>query len=99
METPYDKAAAITAFLRQEISYQAVLDPAPKGVDPVLWVLFDYKKGFCNYYASAEVLMLRSLGIPTRLAVGFAQGQFDPNFRIYTVKKRDAHAWPARRSS
>jgi transglutaminase-like putative cysteine protease len=94
METPYDKAAAITAFLRQEISYQAVLDPAPKGVDPVLWVLFDYKKGFCNYYASAEVLMLRSLGIPARLAVGFAQGQFDPNFRIYTVKKKDAHAWP-----
>jgi hypothetical protein len=57
------------------------------------WFLFDSKKGFCNYYASAEVVLLRSLGIPARMVVGFAQGEFStPN--IYVVREQDEHAWP-----
>ena len=57
-----------------------------------MWVLTDHKQGFCNYYASAEVLLLRSIGIPARLAVGFARGELDDG--VYTVFRRDAHAWP-----
>ena len=64
----------------------------PLGQDPILWVLRSYKKGFCNYYASAEVLMLRSIGIPARLAVGFAHGDLEGD--TYIVHQRDAHAWP-----
>jgi transglutaminase-like putative cysteine protease len=94
VESPYDKAAVITNYLRQDIQYQDVLDPAPKGIDPILWVMFDYKKGFCNYYATAEVLMLRSIGIPARMAVGFAQGEYDQESKSYTVRKKEAHAWP-----
>lgn len=94
LETPYDKVTAITNYLRQDIKYQDVLDPAPKNIDPILWVMFEYKKGFCNYYATAEVLMLRSIGIPARLAVGFAQGEYDQPEQTYTVRKKDAHAWP-----
>jgi hypothetical protein len=56
--------------------------------------LFDYKKGFCNYYASAEVLMLRSIGIPARLAVGYAEGAADPNGVSFKIKEHDSHAWP-----
>ncbi len=89
---PYDKAQAITNYLRANIQYAASLPEPPAGRDPILWMLFDYKKGFCNYYASAEVLMLRSLGIPARLAVGFAQGQYQAG--EYIVRQRDAHAWP-----
>ena len=91
-DDPYDKAQAITNYLRANIQYAASLPEPPAGRDPVLWVLFDYKKGFCNYYASAEVLMLRSMGIPARLAVGFAQGQYQDG--DYIVRQRDAHAWP-----
>ena len=91
-DDPYDKAQAITNYLRANIQYAASLTEPPVGQDPVLWVLFDYKKGFCNYYASAEVLMLRSVGIPARLAVGFAQGQYQAG--EYIVRQRDAHAWP-----
>lgn len=91
-ETPYDKAAAITDYLRANLQYATDLPVPPQGRDPLLWVLFTYKKGFCNYYASAEVLMLRSIGIPARLAVGFAQGEQRND--TYTVRKRDAHAWP-----
>jgi transglutaminase-like putative cysteine protease len=89
---PYDKAAAITAYLRAEIQYTTSVPSPPAGQDPVAWVLFDYKKGFCNYYASAEVLLLRSVGIPARLAVGFAQGELQNG--AYVVRRRDAHAWP-----
>ncbi len=89
---PYDRAAAITHYLRTHLEYSPNLPPLPAGRDPLLWVLFDYKKGFCNYYASAEVLLLRSIGIPARLAVGFAEGERAGG--TYTVHERDAHAWP-----
>lgn len=92
---PFDKAQAITSYLRRTIEYQTSLDEnVPAGEDPLLWVLFDYKKGFCMYSASAEVLMLRTLGIPARMAVGFAQGTYDEERDRYTVARLDAHAWP-----
>ena len=94
-ETPYDKAAAITSYLRSEITYVNPLPEAPpEGEDPLEWVLFDLRQGFCNYYATAEVLMLRSLGIPARMAVGFSEGGFDPESLVYIVRSLDAHAWP-----
>lgn len=92
--TPYDKAAAITAYLRNEIEYQTFVAPPPPGTDPALWVLFEYKRGFCNFSASIEVLMLRSIGIPARMAVGFAEGKYDGVTNSYTVRRSDAHAWP-----
>jgi transglutaminase-like putative cysteine protease len=91
-ETPYEKVVAITDYLRENIEYATTVPTAPERQDPILWVLMDYKKGFCNYYASAEVLLLRSIGIPARLAVGFARGELDDG--MYTVFRRDAHAWP-----
>jgi transglutaminase-like putative cysteine protease len=93
--TVYDKAQAITSYLRNEIEYEPKLKTAlPKNQDPVLWVLFDTKRGFCMYYASAEVLMLRSIGIPARMAVGFAEGTYDESKWRYVVAYEDAHAWP-----
>ncbi len=94
LATPYDKANAITSYLRTTIQYSTSVTQPPRGQDPVLWVLLNSKQGFCNYYASAEVLMLRSLGIPARLAVGYAQGQYDTGAQAYIVRNRDAHAWP-----
>lgn len=93
-ETPYDKAEAITEYLRTEIEYAPAFTLPEVPVDPLEYFLFDIKKGFCNYYASAEVLMLRSIGIPARLAVGFAQGEAGLQNTLYTVRERDAHAWP-----
>jgi hypothetical protein len=55
-------------------------------------MLFENKQGYCVYYASAEILMLRSVGIPARMAVGFSQGE--RNSTGFTVRKFDAHAWP-----
>jgi transglutaminase-like putative cysteine protease len=105
-ETPYDKAIAVTSYLRVNIEYAPTVPQVPRNRDPLEWILFEHKQAYCVYYASAEILMLRSLGIPARMAVGFAQGEgftggdgfadmqegFSPN--TYTVRKLNAHAWP-----
>ena len=90
--TPYDQASAITGYLRREIEYSTELPPLPADMDPVMWVLLEHKKGFCMYDASAEVLLLRALGVPARLAVGFAQGELVRG--EYHVLRDDSHAWP-----
>ncbi|MFT3891440.1 MAG: transglutaminase domain-containing protein [Anaerolineales bacterium] len=104
-DNPYDKATEITHYLRTEIEYAPTVPLPPRNRDALEWVVFDYKKAYCVYYASAEVLMLRSLGIPARMAVGFAQGTptevkneiSGVNMVIsnsFTVQKKNAHAWP-----
>ena len=94
LNNPYDQAAAITNYLRSNIEYTPVVSQPEGTEDPLEYFLFESKKGFCNYYASTEVLMLRSIGIPARLAVGFAQGEPNLQNTFYTVRERDAHAWP-----
>jgi transglutaminase-like putative cysteine protease len=94
LENQYDRTVAITRWLRSNIEYQRVTEAPPEGVDPVDWFLFDYGIGFCNYYASAEVVMLRSLGIPARVAAGFARGDYQPSTATYDVYAEDAHSWP-----
>ena len=107
LKTDYDKVDAITNYLRANIEYQEVIDSPPGNRERLDWLLFDYKKGFCQYYASAEVILLRILGIPARMAVGYAQGdhkdinesdkdQLDSmtEMTTYIVRYKDAHAWP-----
>lgn len=93
-ETPYDIAVAVTRYLRENIRYSPRVPEPPRGREPVDWFLFDHRRGFCTYYATAEVVLLRSLGIPARLAVGFARGEWDLKTGTYVVRERDAHAWP-----
>ncbi|MBL8133954.1 MAG: hypothetical protein JNL42_18980 [Anaerolineae bacterium] len=91
--TPYDQAVAIESWLRANIRYNELIPQPPLDRDSVDWFLFDLREGYCNYYASAMAVMLRSLGIPARLAAGFAQGTYDPDQRAYIVQERDAHTW------
>jgi transglutaminase-like putative cysteine protease len=74
-ETPYDIVAAVTLYLRENLEYAETIPTPPQGQEPLDWVLFDYGAAFCNYYATSEIILLRSLGIPARLVVGYAQGQ------------------------
>jgi hypothetical protein len=93
-ENVYDQASAITAWLRRNIQYNRVTDAAPPNVEPIDWFLFDYRVGFCNWYASAEVMLLRTLGIPARMSVGYAAGERNSETGEYEVRGGDAHAWP-----
>ena len=89
----YDRAKVIERYLRETITYNETIPQPPNNQDPVDWVLFDHQEGYCNYYASAMIVMLRSLGIPARLAAGFAQGTWDADQNAYIVTERDAHTW------
>ncbi|MCY3834435.1 MAG: hypothetical protein OXG85_15595 [Chloroflexi bacterium] len=90
---PYDRAKAIEGWLRKNIAYNETISAPPLGVDTVEWVLFDAREGYCTYYATAMIVMLRHLGIPARLAAGFSQGAYDAELRRYIVREREAHTW------
>jgi transglutaminase-like putative cysteine protease len=94
LDNPYDKTMAITQYLRDTIEYATTVPNPPDGIDPIEWFLFDLKRGYCNYYATAQVLMLRSIGIPARLVAGFAEGELQEGSNLYFVRHREAHAWP-----
>ncbi len=89
---PLLAARAIEGRLRGgEYDYDLDAPVAPVGVDSVDYFLFDSKQGFCEHFASAEVVLLRSLGFPARLATGYAGGRVDGNLREITAA--DGHAW------
>ncbi|MBN1313804.1 MAG: transglutaminase domain-containing protein [Anaerolineae bacterium] len=92
-DNPYDKARAVEAYLRDHITYNRQVSAPPSNVEPVDYVLFDRTEGYCNYYASAMTIMLRAVGIPARVAAGFAQGEFDDSLNAFRVLEADAHTW------
>jgi transglutaminase-like putative cysteine protease len=92
-QTPYDKAKAIERWLRVNIAYNEAIPAPPANRDPIEWFLFEQREGYCNYYATAMVLMLRAQGVPARMAAGFAQGTWDPQREAFLVRERDAHTW------
>jgi transglutaminase-like putative cysteine protease len=94
LPTPYDRALAIESYLRREMTYSLDVGEPPYAQDVVDYFLFDSKQGFCDYYASAMVVLARSAGIPARLAMGYGSGIFDPEQGSFTVLESDSHAWP-----
>ena len=89
----YNEVMALTTYLQQNYRYSLQLGQVPPGRDPVDWFLFDAKIGYCEQFATVEVLMLRSLGIPARLATGYSTGDYDPVLNQSIVREHDAHAW------
>ncbi len=91
----YEAAKAIEEYLRGgEFTYSTNIPYPPSGVDNVDYFIFQSKKGYCEYYASAMVVMLRSLGIPARMAAGYAPGTYDSVSESYVVRESSAHTWP-----
>ena len=90
---PYDRAVAIEAYLRK-YPYTLELDEPPGDRDLVDYFLFDLQRGYCDYYASAMVVLARAAGIPARLAVGYVGGSYDPSSNRYLISAAEAHSWP-----
>lgn len=89
----YDKARALEKYLREHIVYNTDVDPIPPDVDGVDYLLFERPEGYCNYYASAMALMARLVGIPARVASGYAMGQVSDDGLIH-INESNAHTWP-----
>jgi transglutaminase-like putative cysteine protease len=94
-DTPYDKANAIEQYLRTFTVDTTIPAPPPKR-DSVDYFLFTLQRGYFDYHASAMVVLLRSLGVPARLAVGYTIRAQDrvPDTNIYDISEANAFAWP-----
>lgn len=91
-KTSYDKAKAIIEYL-SHLSYVEAGYMPPEGVDNVEYFLFRQKSGNCTNFASAAVVMLRTVGIPARLATGYLAHEWDESNTIATIRANDYHAW------
>jgi hypothetical protein len=90
--TAFDKALAIENYLRT-YPYSLDIPIPPKQRDLVDYFLFDLKTGYCDYYASAMVVLAREAGIPARLALGYASGTYNINSKRFVVTEADVHSW------
>jgi transglutaminase-like putative cysteine protease len=91
--TPYDRAHAIEQYLRNTFPYTLEVPLPPANQDLVDYFLFDLRKGYCDYYASAMVILARVAGLPARLAIGYATGTYILNSNRFSVTQADAHSW------
>jgi len=92
LANPYEKALFLTQALKQNYEIITELPFFDKEEDLVEAFLFRYKGGYPDHFSTVLTMMLRSIGIPTRLAAGFAPGQFNPFTGFYVVKNTDAYA-------
>lgn len=90
---PYERALAIESFLRR-FPYTLDLPQPPMERDITDYFLFSAKRGYCDYYATAMVVLARAAGLPARLVTGYIGGYYDPNLDAYLVTADLAHAWP-----
>jgi protein-glutamine gamma-glutamyltransferase len=94
-QSPYAAAIALEAWFRNGggFTYDEQPPPAPDGRPPLLHFTLDSKRGYCQHYAGAMALMLRYLGIPARVAVGFTSGTYNEERERWEISNHDAHAW------
>ena len=88
----YDKARAVETYLRTHFGYTLQLSRTVPH-DPLANFLFERKQGHCEYFASSMAVMLRSLGIPSRVVNGFRTGEFNDLTSQYVVRASNAHSW------
>jgi transglutaminase-like putative cysteine protease len=91
-KSDYDKAIVMENYLRTRFGYTLQL-PQTEVKDPIANFLFERKQGHCEYFASSMAVMLRTLGIPSRVVNGFRSDEFNDITGSYVVRAKDAHSW------
>ena len=88
-------ARRLESYLKDsgEFGYTLKADVSDSRIDPLEDFLFNRKVGHCEYFASALAMMLRSVGIPSRLVSGFKGGNYNDSSGRFEVEERHAHAW------
>jgi len=92
LTNPYEKALFLAQAIKQNYSIQPEMGYLGKNEDLVEAFLFRFQGGYPDHFSTTLTIMLRSLGIPARLAVGFAPGEFNPFTGLYVVRNTDAYA-------
>ncbi|MDX6442490.1 MAG: protein-glutamine gamma-glutamyltransferase [Gaiellaceae bacterium] len=92
--TPYAAAAALVSWFRTKGGFVYTDRPPSSGpTAPLVDFVTRTRAGYCQHYAGAMALMLRYLGVPARVAVGFSSGVYDSKTAVWRVTDHDAHAW------
>ncbi len=89
----YAKVQALIGWIGSHTHYSTDIPPLPAGADTVDEFLFGNRVGFCEQISTSLAVMLRSLGIPAREAVGYVPGGYNPITDLYQIHADDAHAW------
>lgn len=89
----FKKALAICEDLKNNYAYDLNVEKFPENAETADYFLFESKKGFCEHFATAMIVLCRLNGIPCRLVTGFTQGEFNPFSGVYEIKESDAHSW------
>src|ERR1022692_125560 len=90
--SPAVQARLVEKYLRTHYGYTLEL-PQFEPADPLAYFLFHRKKGHCEYFASSMAVMLRALGIPSRVVTGFQSGIYNPISGTQLIRSSDAHSW------
>lgn len=89
---PLGKALRLERYLRRSFGY-SLENRAAKGKDPLSSFLFDVREGHCEYFATAQAVMMRTMGIPARVVNGFRRGDYSSLTTTFTVRQSHAHSW------
>jgi transglutaminase-like putative cysteine protease len=87
------KVQALISWIGAHTHYSTDIPPLAPGADTVDEFLFGNRTGFCEQISTAMAVMLRSIDIPAREAVGYVPGSYNPITDLYEVQNKDAHAW------
>jgi protein-glutamine gamma-glutamyltransferase len=90
---PYDAVLKMNEYLKTTYPYDLSIPPQGEDMDAVEYFLFEQRRGYCEQFSSSLAVMARSLGIPARVATGYAPGEYNPFTGFYDVRASDAHAW------
>ena len=91
--TTYAEVTALEAWMGTHLQYSTDIPPLLPGQDAVNQFLFGSRIGYCEQISTALAVMLRTLGVPTREAIGYVPGPFDPLSDLYEIQAKDAHSW------
>ncbi|MGH2405564.1 MAG: transglutaminaseTgpA domain-containing protein, partial [bacterium] len=91
--TTYDRVMAINSYLWTHYRFDLSIPPQRRPGDAVDHFLFEERRGYCEQFASAMVVMLRSIGVPSRLVTGYTSGTLNPVTGFLEMRNSDAHAW------
>ncbi len=91
--TTYDKISALEDWMDENIHYSRQIATLPEGADAVEQLLLVDQLGYCEQIGTSLVVMLRSLGIPARLVIGYVPGEYDEKTDEWISRASDAHAW------
>ncbi len=87
-----DRIEGIRGYLAKSCAYSLSYEN-PDDLDPIENFLFQERRGHCELYAAGTVMLLRAIGVPARVALGFSGGEAEPSRRLIAFRQSDFHAW------